>query len=258
MDIDNLRSLVIDLHNEGRPYQPCVVPSDPDELLEDWRYLVNIRDPNPIDDEILKKEDILLDQLLSQRTLVTIDQLNEVMKEIYIYKGDITNLKVESIVNAANSQALGCFRPHHHCIDNAIHTFSGMRLRLKCDEIMQGGELGVSECFITPAYHLPSDYVIHAVGPYVPDTVTEEHIDLLRRTYQNILDLCTKNNISTVAFCSISTGVFNFPIKLASKIAIETVLNYKKEHDSHIKVIFNLFSENDFNIYMKALNDLSQ
>lgn len=179
-----------------------------------------------------------------------------------MWQGDITTLKCGAIVNAANSQMLGCFCPCHGCIDNAIHTFAGVQLRLECAEIMhalpasretpQGFEEPVGKAKITAAYNLPCDKIIHTVGPYVGGGLTDEHCGQLRSCYRECLETAVRNGITSIAFCCISTGEFHFPNKKASEIAVQTVDEFL-QNNSEIEVIFNVFKDDDYGIYKQLL-----
>lgn len=205
------------------------------------------------DSSFLQAEDEFLKDLTASKGITEIDSLQESEEGTYLWRGDITTLKCGAIVNAANSGMTGCYIPCHGCIDNCIHTFAGVRLRYKCNEIMrkQGHEEPTGTAKITPAYDLPCDYVIHTVGPIVEDRLNDEHCRLLKSCYESCLKLADENNVKSIAFCCISTGVFGFPQRRAAKIAVETVRKYKKSSD--IKVIFNVFKENDYEIYRKLL-----
>ena len=174
---------------------------------------------------------------------------------LYLWQGDITRLKVDAIVNAANSQMLGCFQPLHNCIDNCIHTYAGIQLRLKCNEIMQaqGHEEETGKAKITPAYNLPCEYVIHTVGPIVQGPLTKKHEELLASCYQSCLDIAEENGVKSIAFCCISTGVFMFPNKRAAEIAVETVKNWLDETGSDMKVVFNVYKDIDYLFYKNLL-----
>ena len=174
---------------------------------------------------------------------------------LIIVRNDITKMKVDAIVNAANSGMTGCYQPWHNCIDNCIHTYAGVQLRLKCAEIMerQGFEEPTGQAKITPAYNLPCDYVIHTVGPIVQGKLTRQHCKLLESCYRSCLTLADENQVPSIAFCCISTGVFMFPNDKAAEIAVRTVQEYKAETGSKIEVIFNVFKEQDERIYSKLL-----
>lgn len=169
-----------------------------------------------------------------------------------MWQGDITTLKCGAIVNAANSQMLGCFCPCHGCIDNAIHTFAGVQLRLECAEMLQGFEEPVGKAKITAAYNLPCDKIIHTVGPYVGGGLTDEHCGQLRSCYRECMETAVRNGITSIAFCCISTGEFHFPNKKAAEIAVQTVDEFL-QNNSEIKVIFNVFKDDDYGIYKQLL-----
>ena len=175
---------------------------------------------------------------------------------IYLWRGDITTLECGAIVNAANSGMTGCYQPCHNCIDNCIHTYAGVQLRLKCAEIMaeQGYEEPTGQAKITLAYNLPCEYVIHTVGPIVQGKLTQEHCRQLESCYRSCLKLADKNDVGSIAFCCISTGVFMFPNDKAAEIAVGTVQKYKAETGSKIEVVFNVFKEYDEAIYRKLLH----
>ena len=203
--------------------------------------------------EYLKAEDKLLRKLTAEKGITDITDLQPIEKNIYLWQGDITTLKCDAIVNAANSGMTGCYNPCHNCIDNCIHTFAGVRLRLKCAEIMklQGYEEPTGKAKITPAYNLPCKYVIHTVGPIVQSRLTEKHRMLLKSCYESCLELAVSNEIKSIAFCCISTGVFGFPQDKAAGIAVQTVREFLKNHD--IEVIFNVFKDADYELYRQLL-----
>lgn len=229
------------------------IPTDSKEKFDLYRSLVNIRPAKKFSAEYLKAEDEFLQKLTVQKGITDIADLQPVEKKIYLWKGDITTLKCGAIVNAANSGMTGCYHPCHNCIDNCIHTFAGVRLRLKCAEIMkaQGHEEPTGTAKITPAYDLPCDYVIHTVGPIVQGRLTEKHCELLKSCYQSCLELAVQSGIKSIAFCCISTGVFGFPQDKATEIAVQTVREFLLTHD--IEVIFNVFTEKDYKIYSRLL-----
>ena len=229
------------------------IPKSEKEQFQLYRSLVNIRPAKKASREYLKNEDEFLQGLTEGKSITDIADLQPVEKNIYLWKGDITTLQCGAIVNAANSGMTGCYHPCHNCIDNCIHTFAGVRLRLKCAEIMkaQGHEEPTGTAKITPAYNLPCDYVIHTVGPIVQGRLTEKHCDLLKSCYQSCLELAVQSRIKSIAFCCISTGVFGFPQDKAAEIAAQTVRKFLKKHD--IEVIFNVFTEKDYEIYSGLL-----
>ena len=244
-----------------------VIPADEKEQRDILRALMNVRKPLPLSDDFLKVQDEYLLERNRERGIVDIEDL-ECVKEIvgssptmtrglYLWQGDITRLKVDAIVNAANSQLLGCFAPLHACIDNCIHTFAGIQLRLACNELMQkqGHEEGTGLCKITPAFNLPSRYVLHTVGPIIYTSVGPREKILLSNCYKNCLETASQNQFESVAFCCISTGVFRFPADLAAQIAVETVEKWLLENpDSSVKkIVFNVFGNKDLEIYQGLL-----
>ena len=219
------------------------------------RSLFTIRMPKPVSDEFLQIQDEYLQEENRRKVITDIADLEPIQKGIYLWQGDITKLKCGAIVNAANSQMLGCFNPCDGCIDNAIHTFAGVQLRRDCNEIMkkQGYDEPTGQAKLTPAYNLPCKYVIHTVGPIVSGRLTQEDRDLLKSCYLSCLKLAEEKSVDSIAFCCISTGVFGFPQREAAQIAVDTVKEYKEESHSDIKVIFNVFKDSDLAIYRKVL-----
>ena len=250
---EKLNNLIAYLLSERPEWNDLTIPAKESEQFRLYRSLVNIRPAEKASAEYLKAEDEFLQKLTAQKGITDIADLQPVEKNIYLWKGDITTLQCGAIVNAANSGMTGCYRPCHNCIDNCIHTFAGVRLRLKCAEIMkaQGHEEPTGTAKITPAYNLPCDYVIHTVGPIVQGRLTEKHCELLKSCYQSCLELAILNGIKSIAFCCISTGVFGFPQDKAAEIAVQTVREFLKTHE--IEVIFNVFTEKDFDIYKRLL-----
>lgn len=240
-----------------------VIPEDEKNQRDLLRALMNIRGPYAVSEEFLKIQDEYLQERNKERGIVSLSELKPVVNftegvsssSLYLWQGDITTLKIDAIVNAANSQMLGCFAPLHACIDNCIHTFAGIQLRLECDKIMtkQGHEEGTGLCKITPAFNLPSKYVLHTVGPIISLNVGPREKLLLSSCYKNCLETAASYGLESVAFCCISTGVFRFPADLAAKIAVETVTSWLKENKNKSvkKVVFNVFGNKDLEIYSK-------
>lgn len=220
-----------------------------------FRALVNVRMPLPASEEFLRLQDEYLQAELRHKGVTDIADLTPVAPDIYLWRGDITTLKCDGIVNAANSQMLGCFCPNHGCIDNAIHTFAGVQLRQECAKIMkaQGKEEPTGRAKITNAYNLPCRYVLHTVGPIVYGKLNTEHEKQLADCYRSCLELAGAKGLQSLAFCCISTGEFHFPNERAAQIAIRTVAEYKRQTQSKIKVIFNVFKEVDHEIYARLL-----
>ena len=219
------------------------------------RSLFNIRMPKEVSEEFLQIQDEYLQEENRNKGITDIADLQPVQDDIYLWQGDITTLKCGAIVNAANSQMLGCFQPCHGCIDNAIHTFAGIQLRRDCNEIMQkqGYNEPTGQAKITPAYNLPCQYVIHTVGPIVSGRLTARDCEMLKSCYLSCLKVAEENDVNSIAFCCISTGVFGFPQNEAAQIAVQTVRDYKEKHNSDIKTIFNVFKNEDLAIYEKVL-----
>lgn len=234
------------------------LPNNEKELKDLFRSLMNTRPANDISEDYLKIEDEFLQEELNKKTIVDIENLNPIKDKLYIWKGDITTLKIDAIVNAANSSMLGCFYPLHKCIDNAIHSAAGTRLRLFCRDIINGGYLNTGETKITPAFNLPCKYVLHTVGPIIKNKVSKEDEDALYSCYNSSLKLALENNIKSLAFCCISTGEFRFPNDLASSIALSSVndfLNNNKNDNKNrdIKIVFNVFKDIDCELYYKKI-----
>lgn len=247
--------LINELLNESDLQNTIAIPKDEKGQRILLRSLFNIRPPKPISNEFLKIQDSYLKTVLSQNEIIDFSSLTPIKNDIYLFKGDITTLKCDAIVNAANNQLLGCFCPNHSCIDNQIHTFAGVQLRLECNEIMQkqGFLEPTGSAKITHAYNLPCKFILHTVGPIITLGVTEKDKELLSLCYKSCLKLADKNRVESIAFCCISTGEFHFPNELAAKIAIATVNEYKEITKSKIKVIFNVFKQTDYEIYRKLL-----
>ncbi|MCC8136426.1 MAG: protein-ADP-ribose hydrolase [Ruminococcus sp.] len=239
------------LLDENKRYAAMEIPTSESEQKQLLRALFNIRMPQEATPEFTRIQDEYLQAENELRGITDYHDLTPVEDGIYLWQGDISTLKCDAIVNAANSQMLGCFRPNHGCIDNCIHTFAGVQLRAACLEIMekQGHEEKTGSAKITPAFNLPSKYVIHTVGPIVEGRLTKKHEKLLESCYTSCLELAEKNNLKSIAFCCISTGVFMFPNQRAAEIAVDTVRKFKGQ----IEVIFNVFKEQDLQIYREIL-----
>lgn len=243
------------LLNENEAYKSVRIPSSEEEQKTLLRALLNVRMPYPASNEFLSIQNEYLKKRISENGITDLKELTPTANGIYLWQGDITTLKCDAIVNAANKKLLGCFCPNHKCIDNAIHTFSGIQLRQKCNEIMmrQGHDEETGRAKITPAYNLPSKYVIHTVGPIVDGVLTKSDCDLLKSCYFSCLELADKSGAESIAFCCISTGEFCFPNDKAAEIAINTVEEYKEKTNSKIEVIFNVFKDKDREIYRRIL-----
>lgn len=251
--------LIRELQREMPQYQDIRIPVTEEEQWNLLRSLFNVRPPYPASQEFLKVQDEYLSELVRSRGIVDAESLpvSELDPRITLWQGDITTLRCDAIVNAANSALLGCWQPCHSCIDNMIHSLSGVQLRIKCNEIIQEQrheeETGTAK--ITPAYNLPCKYVLHTVGPIISGPLRKEDCDLLAGCYQSCLELAAGNNVRSVAFCCISTGVFHFPQQRAAEIAVETVRQFLETDSSIDWVIFNVFTDRDLAIYQKLLGE---
>ena len=249
--------LIQALLDEMPQYRDTQIPVLWDHRWRLLRSLMNVRPPMPVSKEFLQVQDAFLKQMTEEKGIVDASKLPTYAKDerLVLWQGDITTLRCGAIVNAANSQLLGCFSPCHGCIDNIIHTMAGMQLRLACNKIMQaqGHEEPTGGAQITPGFNLPAEFVLHTVGPIIEDLVTEEDEALLASCYRSCLELASKNSLSSVAFCCISTGVFRFPPERAAEIAIQTVKEYLRQDTSVQRVIFNVFRDSDLLIYRKIL-----
>ena len=252
---DRRRWLIQRLLEENPYYRNYRIPEEEQEQKVLLRSLMNVRMPGEIDQEFLAVQDAYLQQVNREKGIVTLDEMQVVQTDLYIWQGDITRLQTGAIVNAANSGMTGCYQPCHNCIDNCIHTYAGIQLRNYCNDLMQkqGKDEPTGQAKITPAFNLPCDYVIHTVGPIVEGFLRKKHEELLASCYQSCLKIADENGVQSIAFCCISTGVFLFPNRRAAEIAVKTVKKYKEDTKSAIKVIFNVFKEEDLKIYHEIL-----
>ena len=258
MTQDERREYLIQyLLKEEIPFGRQNIPMDKQGQENLLRSLMNVRPPRPISNDFLKIQDEYLTERNIERGITDVDTLAPVKSDsrLYIWQGDITTLKCDAIVNACNSQMLGCFSPMHACIDNFIHTYAGMELRLKMHEIMakQGHEEETGKAKITSGYNLPTKYILHTVGPIIQWKVTKEDEDLLASCYTECLKLAADTGVESIAFCCLSTGVFRFPQQRAAEIATNTVKQYLNKDSRIKKVIFNVFKDEDLKIYSGLL-----
>ncbi|WP_020007662.1 protein-ADP-ribose hydrolase [Salinicoccus albus] len=226
------------------------------EKLALFRGLCNVRPPEPVTDEFITVQDAFLTQWNTERPLTALNDLEAAAPQIYVWQGDITSLAADVIVNAANSDFLGCTQANHECIDNIIHTRAGVELRLECDAVIkaQGRREPMGKAKMTKAYNLPADNIIHTVGPYIDARgVSPLKEKLLASSYRSCLALADEHGQSTIAFCCISTGEFNFPNKRAAEIAVQTTREYLNDSGSALNVIFNVFKDEDLYIYQTLL-----
>ncbi len=247
--------LIKSLLQERTEYRDISISADTEQQKQLLRALMNVRTPQQIGKEFLRIQDEYLKYEIAAKGITDVAELTPVQQGIYLWQGDITTLKCDAVVNAANSGMTGCYIPNHRCIDNAIHTFAGMQLRLICDNLMeqQGYPEPAGSAKITPAFNLPSRYVLHTVGPVISGKVKKYERELLASCYRSCLELAAENKLESVAFCCISTGEFHFPNELAAEIAVQSVKKFFKLQTGVKKVIFNVFKDLDKNIYQKLL-----
>lgn len=247
--------LIETLLQEEPSYRNMQVPSGEADQKTLLRALLNVRPPREIRKEFLEVQDAYLQEETRRKGITDIQDLTPVSEGIYLWKGDITTLKCDAIVNAANSGMTGCYVPNHRCIDNCIHTFSGVQLRLLCGTIMekQGYPEPTGTAKITPAFNLPCRYILHTVGPIVSGPLTEDHCRQLADCYRSCLELAADHGLNSVAFCCISTGEFHFPNDRAADIAVATVREFLAHDTSVTNVMFNVFKDLDLQIYQTLL-----
>ena len=262
---ERLDYLVEEFKTDSVRYKDLTTPSDTEGKRQLLRSLMNIRMPKEMPEEVLKVQDEYLSGRVQEKGVVRLSDIPAIKDSnniLSIWQGDITRLKVDAIVNAANSQMLGCFVPMHTCIDNCIHTFAGVQLRAECSRQMKkmrarygrDYEQPTAVPMLTDAYNLPAKKVVHIVGPIVQDELTPELEEDLADCYTNTLELCAENNLKSVAFCCISTGVFHFPNKRAAEIAVHTVKEWLEAHPGKVdRVIFNVFKDEDRRYYESEL-----
>lgn len=252
---ERLNYLIHYLLNEDKQYSGLSIPSNEIDKKKLLRSLMNVRHPKKISQEFLKIQDLYLQEELQNQNITSLKDLNREKTQIYLWQGDITKLKVDGLVSAGNSALLGCFIPCHGCVDNMIHSYAGIQLRLECQRIMekQGTSEPTGKAKITKGYNLPVNYVLHTVGPIIQGKLTEKDCALLSSCYRSCLELADTYQLKSIAFCCISTGEFHFPNDIAGKIAVDTVERYLKETNSEIKVVFDVFKEEDYQIYKRLL-----
>lgn len=247
--------MIKELLGESPQYGSMAIPRDEAEQRRLLRSLVNVRPPRPAGREFLAAQDDYLREELARKTVVDLADLTPVEEGVYLWQGDITTLRCDAIVNAANSGLTGCYIPCHNCIDNCIHTFAGVQLRQECGAIMaaQGHEEPTGQAKLTRGYNLPCKYVLHTVGPIIEGPVRREDREALAACYRSCLLLAAEHGLASVAFCCISTGVFHFPNREAAEIAVGTVREFLRRKTSVEKVIFNVFQDKDKQIYQELL-----
>ena len=247
--------LIQALLNERPSCQKREIPADSERQKVLLRGLMNVRHPGAASREFLQVQDGYLQAETAAKGVTDLGELKPVQPGIYLWQGDITTLRCDAIVNAANSGMTGCYIPNHRCIDNCIHTYAGVELRKYCDELMerQGYAEPTGQAKLTPAFNLPCKYILHTVGPIISGRVTKRDEALLASCYRSCLGLAAEKGLKSVAFCCISTGEFHFPNDLAADIAVQTVKDFLSKPSSVKKVIFNVFKDTDKAIYTELL-----
>ncbi len=260
---ERLNYLVEEFKADSGEYRNLMTPDDPAEKRRLLRSLMNIRMPRRMADDVLAVQNAYLKECALEKGIVTWSDIPEIRNGLSVWQGDITRLNADAIVNAANSQMLGCFVPMHTCIDNCIHTYAGIQLRAECAQKMNQLRIRYGSDYeqptavpmLTDAYNLPAKKVIHIVGPIVQDRLTSAHERQLADCYRNTLDLCAENQLKSVAFCCISTGVFHFPNRRAAEIAVNEVTQWMNEHPGVMdRIIFNVFKDEDRELYEALLS----
>ena len=262
---ERLDYLVEEFKTDSVRYKDLAAPPDTAGKRQLLRSLMNIRMPKEMPEEVLKVQDEYLSGRAKEKGVVRLSDIPAIKdcnSGLSIWQGDITRLAVDAIVNAANSRMLGCFVPMHTCIDNCIHTFAGVQLRAECSRKMNRMKMRYGRDYeqptavpmLTDAYNLPAKKVVHIVGPIVQDKLTPELEKDLADCYRNTLKLCAENDLRSVAFCCISTGVFHFPNRRAAEIAVQTVKEWLEDHPGEVdRVIFNVFKDEDREYYESEL-----
>ena len=257
--------LISELIKEDEKLNKIVIPKDIEDKKKLYRFLRNIREEKRISDEYLVIQDNFLQSELKRKKVTNVKELKTIKKtlnsklvnadKIVLWQGDITLLNVDAIVNPAQEDLLGCFIPNHTCVDNAIHSGSGMQLRSKCAEIMQGKILPLGENRITKGYNLPCKYIIHFVAPSVFSEVHDSHINILKESYYNILETARLNNIKTIAFPTLSFSEQNFPKDIANKALLVTIRNYLHTYPNAFnKIILNVYTDDEYKNFKKIIH----
>lgn len=258
---DRLIYLITHLMEEHNPDHgmdiPPLLPLDEGELRQIFRALVNVRLPQAIDEEFLRVQDDYLQAFHASRLQTGLSDLEPVEDQIYLWQGDITSLKVDAIVNAANSEFIGCFIPNHHCIDNEIQSKGGYQIRLDMADIRYqqngGRKEPMGRAQLTPGHNLPARYIIHTVAPITNGRISPLKSQLLGQCYTSVLKKADDHQLNSIAVCCIGTGQFGFPQEEAADIAIDTVKTYLRDQESDLQVIFNVFEDSDLEIYQRKL-----
>ena len=259
---ERLDYLVKKFREDSGRYKEMEIPESEEEKRNLLRSFMNIRLPKKMDEETIEVQNDYLKERAEEKGIIGLSDIPEISEGLSIWQGDITRLAVDAIVNAANSQMLGCFVPMHTCIDNCIHTYAGIQLREECNRQMnqlrirfgRDYEQPTAVPMLTDAFNLPAKKVVHIVGPIVQGRLTSGLEKDLADCYRNTLDLCQENDLKSIAFCCISTGVFHFPNKRAAEIAVTTVKEWMLKYPGVMeRVIFNVFKDEDLQIYKELL-----
>ncbi len=259
---ERLNYLLEEFKTDSDQYKNIDIPENINDKQDLLRSFMNIRMPKKMPDEVIKVQDEYLSDCVNEKGIVKLSEIPVTKNNLSIWQGDITRLEADAIVNAANSQMLGCFVPMHTCIDNQIHTFAGIQLREECHCHMNRLRIKYGRDYeqptaipmLTDAYNLPAKKVIHVVGPIVSGQLTADLEKNLADCYTNTLNMCMENGLKSVAFCCISTGVFHFPNERAAQIAVETVEKWSLQHpDSMDRIVFNVFKDVDKKYYEELL-----
>ena len=255
MDQAERRRFLIDALLDERHERGFPVPDGAADQKRLLRSLMNVRMPAPAGEEFLAVQDEYLQEAIREKGVTRLSELTPADGDLYVWQGDITTLECDAIVNAANSGMTGCYQPCHSCIDNCIHTYAGVQLRQMCAQIIkaQGHNEYTGAAKLTPAFNLPCKYVLHTVGPIVVGRVNDKYRKQLASCYRSCLTLAESNGCESVAFCCISTGVYHFPQREAADIAVQTVRDWKAQTGSGMKIVFNVFKDEDLKIYQDIL-----
>lgn len=226
--------------------------------LDTFRALMNITMPIDLKEEYYHAQDEILQERLKEKDIVDISSLKPLKKNLYLYLGDITLLKADGIVNAANPYLLGCFTPLHKCIDNAIHSFGGLQIRRDLIHIMKDKKIEENgKATLTLAYNLPSKYILHTVGPRITNKITPKDEKELYSCYLSCLEKAIENDMKSIAFPAISTGIYGFDKERACQIALKVCKDYLLSNDTQLKIVFNLFSKGDYDIYVREIEGMN-
>lgn len=255
---ERLNFLIEAFKVEAKEYEKLCVPADRDGKRQLLRGLMNVRMPGPMSAEVLAVQDAYLSERAEEKGIIGLRDIPVICDGLSVWQGDITQLAVDAIVNAANSSMLGCFVPGHNCIDNCIQTYAGVQMRAECDRQMRKMKEKFGRNYVQPTsipmltdgYNLPAKKVVHIVGPIVAGALTEKDEKALADCYTNTLDLCAREGANSLAFCCISTGVFHFPNEEAAEIAVNTVRGWQETHGNAMeRIIFNVFKDEDKKCY---------